>query len=124
LVSHGLAPALFDLVSLRQLDLSMNDLGGYNIPATGLERFSFLTHLNLSNSCLFGHIPIGISKLVNLLSLDLSNYYFDDDYYGSSSLNCNDNYLLWDFSFDTLVANLSSLRELYPMFSRRRLIVA
>ncbi|XP_062192498.1 receptor-like protein 6 [Phragmites australis] len=132
----------FQSKNLRVLDLSHNhDLGGHlpclsnsnsletlrigmtnfsyakpiwnNIPATGFERFPLLTHLNLSNSGLSGQIPIGISKLVNLLSLDLSSSIdygpYDPPAYCSSE-NCND---LFEPNFDTLVANLSNLRELY-----------
>ncbi|KAF8712823.1 hypothetical protein HU200_028596 [Digitaria exilis] len=116
LFSYGLDPAVFNLTSLRRLDLSMNDFGGYDIPATGFERFTFLTHLNLSNSGFYGQIPIGISKLVNLLSLDLSTYSDDGDAYyydfsGPSSYYRNNH--LRECSFGTLVANLSNLRELY-----------
>jgi hypothetical protein len=67
-----------------------------------------LTHLNLSDS--------GISKLTNLVSLDLSTRftYTDDDpgdYPWSGSPNN-----LWEPNFQTLVANLSNLRELYLDF--------
>ncbi|WVZ95195.1 hypothetical protein U9M48_040990 [Paspalum notatum var. saurae] len=116
LSSHSLDPALFSLVYLQRLDLSMNDLGGYIIPATGFERFTFLTHLNLSSSGLYGQIPIGINKLVNLLSLDLSNRDYDTDYYYdvfSYSTYYHSSNTLWQSNFDTLVANLSNLRELY-----------
>ncbi|RCV30162.1 hypothetical protein SETIT_6G071700v2 [Setaria italica] len=113
LSSHGLDPALFSLISLRRLDLSMNDIGGDNIRSAGFERFTFLTHLNLSNSGLYGQIPPSISKLVNLLSLDLSTYNIDYSlgFYGP---NYYDYYnYLWESSFDTFVVNLSNLRELY-----------
>ncbi|KAJ1267162.1 hypothetical protein BS78_07G035600 [Paspalum vaginatum] len=113
LSSHGLDPVLFDLIFLRRLDLSMNSIGGGKIlPPTGFERFTVLTHLNLSNSGLYGHIPIGISKLVNLISLDLSGHADDNcgfDYQKYYNY-CND---LLGSSFHTLVANLSSLREVY-----------
>ncbi|CAO2186853.1 unnamed protein product [Urochloa humidicola] len=112
LFSYGLDPAVFSLTSLRRLDLNMNDFGGYIIPATGFERFTFLTHLNLSNSALYGQVPIGISKLVNLVSLDLSSCPYIGNQFGFSSLNIHENYL-WESNFDTLVANLSNLRELY-----------
>jgi hypothetical protein len=51
-----------------------------NIPATGFERFTLLTHLNLSYLGLRGPIPDGIGKLVNLLSLDLSSSIVSDGY--------------------------------------------
>ncbi|KAL6596911.1 hypothetical protein ACP70R_047045 [Stipagrostis hirtigluma subsp. patula] len=113
LSSPGLDAALFNLTSLQRLDLSMNDIGGGITLAAGFERFPFLTHLNLSNSGLYGQIPIGISKLVNLFSLDLSSY-FDDNDYGFSGANSYDSSNhLWESNFDNLVANLSNLRELY-----------
>uniref|UniRef100_K3YL19 Uncharacterized protein n=1 Tax=Setaria italica TaxID=4555 RepID=K3YL19_SETIT len=114
LSTHGLDPALFSLISLQRLDLSMNDINGDNIRSAGFERFTFLTHLNLSNSGLYGQIPPSISKLVNLLSLDLSTYntdYYSGGFYGSNSYDYYNN--LWESSFDTFVANLSNLRELY-----------
>ena len=40
-----------------------------NIPATGLEKFTLLTHLNFCNLGLRGPIPIGVGELVNLVSL-------------------------------------------------------
>ncbi|RCV30170.1 hypothetical protein SETIT_6G072400v2 [Setaria italica] len=113
LSTHGLDPALFSLISLQRLDLSMNDIGGGNIRSAGFERFTFLTHLNLSNSGLYGQIPPSISKLVNLLSLDLSTYNIDYSlgFYGPNYYDYYNN--LWESSFDTFVANLSNLRELY-----------
>lgn len=79
-----------------------------NTPAAGFEKLDLLTHLNLSNSALYGRVPIGIGKLVNLISLDLSG----DCYNGmqDSIDTCNG---LGVPNFDTLLANLSSLRELY-----------
>ncbi|XP_071683204.1 receptor-like protein 6 [Lolium perenne] len=73
--SYGFDPALFSLESLQRLDLSMNCLRGYsyNTTAGEFDRLALLTHLNLSNSCLSGQIPIGISRLINLVSLDLSS---------------------------------------------------
>ncbi|KAL6658852.1 hypothetical protein ACP70R_002892 [Stipagrostis hirtigluma subsp. patula] len=123
LFSYGLDPAVFHLTSLRRLDLSMNNFGaccgGFitdtcNIPAIGFERFTLLTNLNLSNSGLCGKIPIGISKLMNLLSLDLSSspeYEYFDDNTGSNFLGSSNR--LWVSNFDTLLANLSNLRDLY-----------
>jgi Leucine-rich repeat (LRR) protein len=98
LYSKGIDPVLFNLTSLRLLDLSMNNFGGegdYEIPSVGFERLGLLTHLNLSNSGFRGQVPVCISKLTNLVSLDLSN-----NFHGNMSIQ-------------TLVANLSNLRELY-----------
>ncbi|GJN39729.1 hypothetical protein PR202_gb28865 [Eleusine coracana subsp. coracana] len=114
LSSYGLHPAIFNLTSLRRLDLSMNYFfsnWNNNIPAPGFERFALLTHLNLSNLGIQGPVSIGIDKLVNLLSLDISTSI-------DTSIDFEENYVyhinnLYESNFDTLVANLSSLRELY-----------
>jgi Leucine-rich repeat (LRR) protein len=114
LYSRGLDPAVFNLTSLQFLDLSMNIFYGSNIPAVGFERLTFLTHLNLSNSGFYGEIPIAIGKNENLVSLDLSNHYGPDDddddefsqvFYRRNSLSLS--------NFQTLVRNLSNLREFY-----------
>ncbi|TVU43440.1 hypothetical protein EJB05_09913, partial [Eragrostis curvula] len=116
LFSFGLDPTIFNLTSLRQLDLSMNELSfiqSDNIPATGFERLALLSHLNLSSAGFQGQVPIGISKLVNLLSLDISNF-FDDAYFYEPSDNYYENSnSLYESNFGTLVANLSNLKELY-----------
>jgi len=116
LSSYSLDPSVFRITSLRYLDLSQNDFSGgrwairrtvwsENIPATGFENLDLLTHLNLSNSALYGQVPIGIGRLVNLISLDLSG----DCYNGIRDMNtCNG---LGVPNFDTLLSNLSSLRE-------------
>ncbi|WVZ95173.1 hypothetical protein U9M48_040970 [Paspalum notatum var. saurae] len=116
LSSYSLDPSIFTITSLRRLDLSMNDFSGGRwdswstiwsdtIPAYGFERLTLLTHLNLSNSGLYGLIPIGISKLANLLSLDLSGPpHCYDGIVACNSLGSD---------FNTLLANLSNLRELY-----------
>ncbi|KAK3160256.1 hypothetical protein QOZ80_1BG0057170 [Eleusine coracana subsp. coracana] len=81
LYSPGIDPALFNLTSLRLLDLSINDFGTqrYDIPSVGFEKLALLTHLNLSNIGINGQIPAGISKLKNLISLDLGSYVFTGD---------------------------------------------
>jgi Leucine-rich repeat (LRR) protein len=111
LYSRGLDPAVFNLTSLQFLDLSRNNFYGYNIPAVGFERLTFLTHLNLSNSGFYGEIPIAIGKNENLVSLDLSNHYGpddDDDYDEIGWANW-----LSLSNFQTFVRNLSNLREFY-----------
>jgi hypothetical protein len=85
LYSYGCHAALFNLTSLRYLDLSMNDFGTSLIPAVGFERLSKLTHLNLSCSGLYGQIPIAIGKLTSLVKLDLSSEKNMDDSYTSMS---------------------------------------
>ncbi|XP_037411114.1 probable leucine-rich repeat receptor-like protein kinase At1g35710 [Triticum dicoccoides] len=111
--SYGLDPALFSLKSLRRLDLSMNSLGdySYNITTAEFERLALLTHLNLSNSGLDGQMPIGISKLVNLVSLDLSSHTVPD--YDDSTTAADSFNHLWEPNFEILVANLNNLRDLY-----------
>jgi hypothetical protein len=73
--SKGIDPTLFNLTSLRLLDLSMNNFMNYDISPLGFERLGLLSHLNLSCSGISGQVPIGISTLTNLVSLDLSNPY-------------------------------------------------
>jgi len=86
----------------------MNDFGGSQLPAVGFERLSLLTHLDLSSSGVSGQIPISISKLTNLVSLDLSNQYANDN----NEISRN-HLLLWEPSFKTMVRNFSKMRELY-----------
>ncbi|XBI61474.1 hypothetical protein VPH35_042261 [Triticum aestivum] len=118
LYSQGLDPAIFNLTSLQLLDLSMNNFGQCNLPATGFERLSLLTHLNLSNSGFQGQIPIGIGKLANLISLDLSVLYYaasDDSLNGHGTSMPGVTSWLWlqEPNFQILVGNLNNLRELY-----------
>uniref|UniRef100_A0A0D9UWF0 non-specific serine/threonine protein kinase n=1 Tax=Leersia perrieri TaxID=77586 RepID=A0A0D9UWF0_9ORYZ len=118
--SDGFDPALFSLTSLRHLDLSMNSLGTTKDAKFGW--LTLLTHLNLSNSGLDGQIPMGINKLANLVSLDLSNrsilhnsdngilfYETDDEIIFTPDYEMH----LHESSLLALVANLSNLRELY-----------
>jgi uncharacterized protein YjbI with pentapeptide repeats len=93
----GLSPAIFSLTSLANLSLSGNDFNHANLPDFGFEQLTNLLSLDLSNARLFGQIPIGVAHLKNLRTLDLSN----------------NNMYLREPSFQVLVANLSSLRELY-----------
>ncbi|XP_066317112.1 receptor-like protein 7 [Miscanthus floridulus] len=97
LMSHRLHPALFNLTSLRNLNLAFNDFTGVRFPASGFERLTDITHLNFSYSYFIGQIPSGISRLKNLVTLDFS----DNGLY------------LKDPSFQTFMANMSNLRELF-----------
>ena len=97
LISHRLDPALFNLTSLRNLNLAYNYFGKAPLPASGFERLTDMIHLNFSGNSFSGQIPIGIGSLKKLVTLDFSsNYelYFDKP------------------SFQTVMANLSNLREL------------
>ncbi|TVU21696.1 hypothetical protein EJB05_31348, partial [Eragrostis curvula] len=98
LMSRRLDPALFNLTSLRNLSLAFNDFGNAHLPAYGFERLTDIIHLNLSNAKFFGQIPIGIARLMNLVTLDFS--YNEGLYFGEPS-------------FQSFMANKSNLRELY-----------
>ncbi|KAF8365046.1 hypothetical protein HHK36_032950 [Tetracentron sinense] len=82
---------------LRTLNLADNDFGPSPIPSS-LDGVVNLTHLNLSHSGFSGQVPLGISRLTKLVSLDLSTY--------DSSLK------LENPNLRILIQNLSSLREL------------
>ncbi|OAY65305.1 Receptor-like protein 12 [Ananas comosus] len=97
--------ALFNLTSLHYLNLAWNQFDPITLPASGFERLSNLTHLNLSNAGFIGQVPIGIAHLTNLISLDLSISYFTPD--------TSDQLILHDPSLRTLIGNLSNMRELY-----------
>ncbi|VAH85816.1 unnamed protein product [Triticum turgidum subsp. durum] len=116
LYSYSCHAALFNLTSLRYLDLSMNDFGGSRIPEDGFERLSKLTHLNLSYSGFYGQIPIAIGKLKSLVSLDLSSLHNIESAEITNLYAIMDGYnflVLREPSFKTLLANLNNLRELY-----------
>ncbi|KAJ4823141.1 hypothetical protein Tsubulata_039131 [Turnera subulata] len=89
--------SLFQLIHLQYLNLADNDFLESPIPS-GLGHLSKLTHLNLSFSGFSGQIPSNISDLIHLLSLDLSE---------------NDNLILKNSDFNTLVKNLVSLEVLH-----------
>ncbi|BAC00564.1 putative verticillium wilt disease resistance protein [Oryza sativa Japonica Group] len=116
LQSGGLDAAVFSLTSLRYLNLGGNDFNASQLPATGFERLTELTHLNISPPSFAGQIPAGIGSLTNLVSLDLSSSIYivnqgDDDVSIMSNLLPP-----WGFSrvnFEKLIANLGNLRELY-----------
>uniref|UniRef100_A0ACD5TR68 Uncharacterized protein n=1 Tax=Avena sativa TaxID=4498 RepID=A0ACD5TR68_AVESA len=94
----GLSPALFNLTSLTNLSLAGNDFHQASLPNFGFEQLTNLLSLNLSATSLAGQIPIGISHLKSLRTLDFSvNYglFFSEP------------------SFHMVLGNLSNLRELY-----------
>ncbi|KAM3197116.1 hypothetical protein ACQJBY_072658 [Aegilops geniculata] len=75
LESRNLDISLFKLTSLRYLNLAGNDFRMSEIPSTGFERLTKLTHLNLSTTNFSGQVPRSIGRLTNLISLDLSFHF-------------------------------------------------
>ncbi|PKA56197.1 Receptor-like protein 12 [Apostasia shenzhenica] len=78
LISGKIDSSLFNLTSLRVLNLAYNLFDEVPIPVSGWEKFANLTYLNLSNSGFTGQVPAGISSLKKLISLDLSSFYGSD----------------------------------------------
>ncbi|CAN6343683.1 unnamed protein product [Urochloa humidicola] len=73
LYSKGIDPVLFNLTSLRLLDLSMNDFGGLGyseLPPVGFERLALLTHLNLSGSGFSGQCTVSTTSVISSGSRD------------------------------------------------------
>ncbi|XP_058111947.1 receptor-like protein 35 [Magnolia sinica] len=97
--------SLFCLQSLQRLNLASNYFDPSPIPS-GFEHLTSLTHLNLSSLQFYGQIPLEISRLTTLLSLDLSyNEYTNGSYVEYLKLE-NPN-------IGAFVQNLWSLRELH-----------
>ncbi|XP_021891012.1 receptor-like protein 12 [Carica papaya] len=92
--------SLFDLQYLRSLDLSFNNFNRSQIPSQ-ISKLGNLVYLNLSNAGFGGQIPIEISRLTRLASLDLSNFFLGDSL------------VLQNPNLTMLVQNLSHLTELY-----------
>ncbi|OEL35966.1 Receptor-like protein 12 [Dichanthelium oligosanthes] len=65
--SGGLHPALFNLTSLRHLNLAWISFNGSQLPAIGFEQLTELTHINLSNCGFDGQIPDAIGQLTKLI---------------------------------------------------------
>ncbi|XP_058112490.1 receptor-like protein 7 [Magnolia sinica] len=97
--------SLFRLRSLQTLNLAYNAFAASPIPP-GFDQLTSLTHLNLSSLRFYGQIPLEISRLTSLVSLDLSYTYYRND---SRILPLK----LENPNIGILVQNLSSLRELY-----------
>ncbi|KAK3147040.1 hypothetical protein QOZ80_3BG0277270 [Eleusine coracana subsp. coracana] len=108
----GLHPALFDLTSLRRLDLAGNDFNESQLPSAGIERLAELVYLNLSATGFVGEIPRGIRRLRRLVSLDLSTWIYLlelDDYFVPLG---DGRWPLVEPDIGSLVANLSNLKVL------------
>ncbi|GLT30052.1 hypothetical protein SLA2020_048750 [Shorea laevis] len=92
---------LFLLKNLESLNLAFNDFRLSKIPPE-ISQFTRLKHLDISYSRFSGQVPTEIAHLPKLVSLNLSNYFYDD----SSDL------ILETTTFRNLVHNLSEVREL------------
>ncbi|KAF3662214.1 putative serine/threonine-protein phosphatase PP2A catalytic subunit-like isoform 1 [Capsicum annuum] len=90
--------SLFQLSSLKKLDLSHNDFSG-SLISPKFGELSSLTHLYLSRSSFTGIIPAEISHLSKLQVLHI----WTDDPYGLR---------LGPYNFELLLKNLTQLREL------------
>ncbi|KAK9095833.1 hypothetical protein Sjap_021330 [Stephania japonica] len=90
--------SLFNLHHLQTVNLAFNDFNSSSIPAGFVRLNRSLTHLNLSCSRLSGEVPLVISQLTNLISLDLSE------------LNL---VVKSPNTLRTLTSNFSSLKELH-----------
>ncbi|XP_022721743.1 receptor-like protein 12 [Durio zibethinus] len=117
--------SIFNLHYLQRLNLAGNNFNT-TLFQYEFDRFPNLTHLNLSNSCFLGQIPVGISYLTRLVSLDLShqdfcyqrynqilhpyNYFFD---YYPLPFDLQQPLKLENPNFKTLIQNLRPLTELY-----------
>ncbi|KAI9186571.1 hypothetical protein LWI28_018679 [Acer negundo] len=64
--------SLFLLRNLKKLNLACNDFQGSRM-SSKFGQFTYLTHLNLSSSSFSGLVPVEISQLSKLLSVDFSN---------------------------------------------------
>ncbi|KAL4271145.1 hypothetical protein GQ457_13G029630 [Hibiscus cannabinus] len=107
--------SIFHLHRLHRLNLAGNNFNT-TLLSYGFDKLPHLTHLNLSNSCFHGQIPMEMSNLTRLVSLDLSrqeycywrnddhHYYYDYDYPTLKLEKPN---------LKTLVKNLKFLMELY-----------
>ncbi|KAH7677405.1 Leucine-rich repeat protein [Dioscorea alata] len=100
-ISGQITASLFNLTSLQRLNLAYNFLVRSTDQLPDLEKLANLTHLNLSNiGVLAGQVPMGISRLTKLISLDLSQAFSDTLKLEKSDLG-------------TLIRDLSNLQELY-----------
>ncbi|MCL7033464.1 hypothetical protein MKW94_002277 [Papaver nudicaule] len=74
-ISGGLnsTSSLFKLQHLESLNLAFNSFFASTIPS-GFGRLANLTYLNLSNSGFSGQIPVELSRMTRLVTLDLSTF--------------------------------------------------
>ncbi|KAF5462700.1 hypothetical protein F2P56_018686 [Juglans regia] len=95
--------SLFKLEYLQNLNLAYNNFSSSEIPSE-INKLSNLVYLNLSNTGFEGQIPITISHLKGLVSLDLRAQLMTYGYFMLMLENPN---------LNMLVQNLSKLTELY-----------
>ncbi|XP_039001979.1 receptor-like protein 6 [Hibiscus syriacus] len=120
----GSFDSIFDLHHLQHLNLAGNNFNT-TLLSYGFDKLPNLTHLNLSSSCFHGQIPVKISFLTRLVSLDLSNqddcyrryYHFLDPHNGIYDYDPLPYELqrplkLENPDFKTLIKNLRNLTEL------------
>uniref|UniRef100_A0A5B7BRI1 Putative receptor-like protein 12 n=1 Tax=Davidia involucrata TaxID=16924 RepID=A0A5B7BRI1_DAVIN len=93
---------LFSFQFLQSLNLANNSFNPTQIPS-GFSNLTSLRYLNLSNSGFSGQIPIELSHMTRLVTLDLSSFYL----LGFSSLK------LENPNLKMLIANLAELTELH-----------
>ncbi|XP_022722203.1 receptor-like protein 12 [Durio zibethinus] len=114
--------SIFNLHYLQRLNLAGNNFNT-TLFQYEFDRFPNLTHLNLSNSCFHGQIPVEISYLRRLVSLDLSNQ--DSCYLRYNQIldpniwwydlpdNLQQTLKLENPNFKSLIQNLRPLTDLY-----------
>ncbi|CAB4313651.1 unnamed protein product [Prunus armeniaca] len=102
-ISGGLdnSSALFGLQYIENLNLAYNNFKYTQIPSR-FDKLTGLSYLNLSNAGFAGQIPIEISHLMRLVTLDLSTFFS-----GTPSLQ------LENPNLNVLLGNLSELVELH-----------
>ncbi|KAL4271766.1 hypothetical protein GQ457_13G029460 [Hibiscus cannabinus] len=107
--------SIFDLHHLHRLNLAGNNFNT-TLLSYGFDKIPHLTHLNLSKSCFHGQIPMEISNLTRLVSLDLSRQeycYWRNDYYYYYYYDDYPTLKLEKPNLKTLIKNLKFLTELY-----------
>ncbi|XP_017632797.1 receptor-like protein 7 [Gossypium arboreum] len=102
--------SMFDLHHLQHLNLAGNNFNT-TLFSYGFNKLQNLTHLNLSSSCFHGQIPMKISHLTRLVSLDLS--YQDNCYWRNGYHYYLPRLKLEKPNFKTLIKNSRLLTELY-----------
>ncbi|RVW23320.1 Receptor-like protein 12 [Vitis vinifera] len=95
--------SIFSLQYLQSLNLANNTFFSSEIPS-GFDKLGNLTYLNLSKAGFSGQIPIEISRLTRLVTIDISSF---NDLFGTPTPK------LEQPKLRMLVQNLKELRELH-----------